>query len=78
MLCIIATKGKGEGEEGSGRGKKKEEEKDFHGTNGVQLVSQLSFISSPLFFFFFYSAPDANSGLFAHCYSGQGISDVTR
>lgn len=62
-----------EGGRGIGE-KKKKKEKDFHGTNGVQLVSQLSFIS----FFFFYSAPDANSGLFAHCYSGQGISDVTR
>lgn len=51
MLCIIATKGEGEGR-GIGEGKKKEEEKDFHGTNGVQLVSQLSFISSLLFFFF--------------------------
>lgn len=71
------NEGRGEREIGEGK-KKKEEEKDFHGTNGVQLVSQLSFISSPLFFFFFYSAPDANSGLFAHCYSGQGISDVTR
>lgn len=62
-----------EGGRGIGEKKKKKKEKDFHGTNGVQLVSQLSFIS-----FFFYSAPDANSGLFAHCYSGQGISDVTR
>lgn len=45
-----------EGGRGIGEKKKKKKEKDFHGTNGVQLVSQLSFIS-----FFFYSAPDANS-----------------
>lgn len=37
-----------EGGRGIGE-KKKKKEKDFHGTNGVQLVSQLSFIS---FFFF--------------------------
>lgn len=36
-----------EGGRGIGE-KKKKKEKDFHGTNGVQLVSQLSFIS---FFF---------------------------
>lgn len=45
----------------------------------MELMACSLFRNSRLFlFFFFYSAPDANSGLFAHCYSGQGISDVTR
>lgn len=44
----------------------------------MELMACSLFRNSRLFLFFFYSAPDANSGLFAHCYSGQGISDVTR
>ena len=73
------NEGEGGGGRGIGEGKKKKRKKRiFMELMACSLFRNSRLFLPPFFFFFFYSAPDANSGLFAHCYSGQGISDVTR